>query len=253
MTTASEPIKRLALANPVEPGSLREVAVERADDLLAALRANQVTTHPLPFSHRRWQVTSGARAALIAVVVVLVALALVPIGGASLGSRAVDGISSLWETPPNQPALDRAAEDAGNIAGQAYYTDARVNDEANKVDLYLARAPQLVIDELQAKHPGTYVINNDAAHPLSQLLKLQRSISFQALQSKGIDVVESYPTSDGYLKVGVRGKSDVQAAQSALDSMFGAGIIKVFGGAEPMTFGGSGQVHRRSSRTEHHR
>jgi hypothetical protein len=249
MTIASDPIKLLALANPVEPGSLREVATERVDDLLTALRANHVATHPLRFSRR----SSGARSVLIAVVVVVVALALVPIGGASLGSRAVDGISSLWETPPNQPALDRAAEDAGNIAGKAYYTDARVNDEANKVDLYLARAPQSVIDQLQAKHPGTYVINNDAAHPLSELLKLQHSLSFQALQAKGIDAVESYPTSDGYLKVGVRGNSDVQAAQVALDSMFGAGIIKVFGGAEPMILGGSGQVHRRSSRAEHHR
>src|SRR5690348_9421935 len=119
MTSVSDPIKRLTLANPVEPGSLREVAAERADDLLAALRANQVATHPLRFSLRRRQVTSSARPVLIAVVVVVVALALVPIGGASLGSRAVDGLVSLWDTsPPDQPALDTAATDAEDIAGQ---------------------------------------------------------------------------------------------------------------------------------------
>ncbi|HZT86309.1 MAG TPA: hypothetical protein VE984_12985 [Gaiellaceae bacterium] len=233
MTTVSDPIKLLALANPVEPGSLREVAAERADDLLAALRANQVATHPLRFSRRRWQVGSGARPVLIAVVVVVVALALVPIGGASLGSRAVDGLVSLWDTsPPDQPALDTAAADAGDIAGQ-YLTLASVNDGADKVDLYLANAPQSVIDQLQAKHPGTYVIvQNNAAHPLSELRKVENSLPLRKLQAEGIDIESAAPTPDGYLAVGVHGHN-VQAAQSALDAIYGPGIIKVYGGAQP--------------------
>ena len=251
MTTVSDPIKLLALANPVEPGSLREVAAERTDELLAALRANQAETRR-PRLSRNTRRMPGSIA--VAAGVVVVALALVPIGGASLGARAVDGISSLWGTPANQPALDRAADDAESIAGTSYYTDARVNDDANKVDLYLANAPQSVIDQLQAKHPGTYVIDNDARHPLSELLRVQHSLSFQALQAKGIDAVISYPTSEGYLKVGVRGDNDVQAAQAALDAIYGPGIIKVFGGAEGVNLlPYRGQVHvpKDSSHSKH--
>ena len=161
------------------------------------------------------------------------AMALVPIGGASLGARAVDGISSLWDTsPPDQPALDRAADDAGDIAGQ-YLTLARVNDAADKVDLYLANAPQSVIDQLQAKHPGTYVIvQNHAAHPLSELRKVENSLPLKKLQAEGINVESAGPTPEGYLAVGVQGHN-VQAAQSALDAIYGPGIIKVYGGAQP--------------------
>ena len=39
MTNVSDPIKLLALTNPVPPGSLHTVAAERAAGLLAALRA----------------------------------------------------------------------------------------------------------------------------------------------------------------------------------------------------------------------
>jgi hypothetical protein len=160
------------------------------------------------------------------------ALALVPVGGASLGARAVHSLTNLWGTPANQPALDRAADDAASIAS-GYYTDARVNDGANKVDVYLTDPPQSVIDQLQAKHPGIYAIHTGSAHTLSELLKVEHSLNLVSLQSQGIEVVSAYPSSDGYLKVGVRNESDVQAAQSALDSMFGPGIIKVYGGAEP--------------------
>jgi len=181
--------------------------------------------------------TIGLRPLLVAAVVVVAALALVPIGGASLGSRAVDGIGSLWASPPNQPALDRAAEDAENIAGKAYYTEARVDDGANQVDVYMARAPRSVIDQLRTKHPGIYVIHNDAANTWRQMLRVQRSLDFLALQAKGIDIESSAPTSNGYLEVAIRGHH-VRSAQTVLDSRYGAGIIKVVGGAEPLNFGG---------------
>lgn len=229
MTTASDPIKFLALANPVPPGSLREVAAQRADDLLAALRANQAPTSHLPPAAKARRMT--VRIA-VAAVVLIAALALVPIGGASLGSRAVDGVVSLWDTsPPDQPALDAAANDAEAIGG-SYYTEARVDDAADRVVLYLANAPQSVLDQLQAKHPGTYVIHNDSAHPLSELRRIQNSLPLRELQSKGIDVVSAGATPEGYLAVGISGQ-DVQAAQATLDSMYGAGIIKVYGGAKP--------------------
>ena len=174
----------------------------------------------------------GARPVLVALIVIVVTLVLVPIGNVSLGARAVHGIGSLWRTPANQPALDRAAGDAQSIAS-GYYSDARVDDAADKVDLYLTHAPRSVLDRLRAAHPGTYVIHNDAAHTLHELLEVEHSLSFTTLRSQGIDIVVAYPTSDGYLKVGIRGHRHVQAAQAALDSIYGPGIIKVFGGAEP--------------------
>src|SRR5438270_13734936 len=78
--------------------------------------------------------------------------------------------------PANQPALGRAAEEAQAIAGSAYYTDAVVDAATNTVYLYLADAPQSIIDQLNALHPGIYEINNAAAHPRRQLLRIQRQL-----------------------------------------------------------------------------
>jgi|SRR5579884_1499864 len=171
------------------------------------------------------------RPLLVVPVVAIAALVLVPIGGASLGSRAVSGISSLWSTPTDQPALDAAASDAQVVAGSAYYTNAHVNDAENTVDLYLANAPASVTRKLEALHPGTYVIHNNAAHPLSELLRLERSLPGQV---DGIDIISVHPTSDGFLEVGVKNESDVGAVQSALDSLDGAGIVRVYGGVRPL-------------------
>jgi hypothetical protein len=46
MTNVSDPIELLSLANPVPAGSLRAVAAEQADGLLAALRAGQAELCP---------------------------------------------------------------------------------------------------------------------------------------------------------------------------------------------------------------
>jgi hypothetical protein len=74
MTTASDPIKILARANPVEPGSLRKVAAERADGLLSALRANQVAAPSLRSSHPPRRMIGAAAVAIAAAVVVVAAL-----------------------------------------------------------------------------------------------------------------------------------------------------------------------------------
>jgi hypothetical protein len=211
---------------------LRDLPPGRLDQRAAHLRSEIAGKH-----QARLRV---ARPVLVAVIAAFVALALVPIGGASLGQRAVDGVTSLWAPPANgiepanQPALDAAADDAQAVAGAAYYTAASVNDSANTVDVYLAGAPQSIIDQLQAKHPGTYVIHNDAAHPLSQLRRIQHALPLGPLQtaSGSVDLVDDYPTSDGYLKVGVEGNGDVQAAQKALDALYGPGIVEVYGGAQ---------------------
>jgi hypothetical protein len=174
------------------------------------------------------------RLALVVVAIALVTLTVVPIGGASLGARAVHGIDSLLAPPPNQQALDRAADDARSIVGGAYYTAYVVDAAANRVHLYLAHAPQSIIDELNAAHPGTYDIHNDAAHPLSELLRVQRQLVIDIrTASVTLRIDAASPTRDGHLKVGIEGH-DVQDAQSALDAKFGTGIFEVFGGIAPM-------------------
>jgi hypothetical protein len=209
-----------------------ELAMRRQHLLSEVTREPEKTGLSLPTLAFRRSRLASVRPILVAAVVVVAALALVPIGGASLGSRAVNSVVSLWDTsPPDQPELDAAANDAEAIAG-SYYTEARVDDAADKVDLYLASAPQSVIDQLQAKHPGIYVIHNDSAHPLSELRRIQNSLPLKELQSKGIDVVSAGATPQGYLSIGITGH-DVQAAQATFDSMYGAGIIKVYGGAQP--------------------
>jgi hypothetical protein len=162
---------------------------------------------------------------VLAVLVMAVgALAVVPIGGASLGSRAINGISSLWGTPMNQPNLDAAANQARQLAAK-YYTGSIVRDAANKVDVYLVNAPQSVIDRLRALHPDIYLIHNHAPNSLAKLRAMQKALDPAALKADGIDVVQYGPTPQGYLRVGV--SSDVATAQAKLDQMYGTGVIQV--------------------------
>ena len=67
-------------------------------------------------------------------------------------------------TPANQPALDKAAQDARRIAGDQYYAGAVIDDRENFVELYLSRAPRSILRQLRAKHPGLYrVVDNRAS------------------------------------------------------------------------------------------
>lgn len=159
---------------------------------------------------------------------------------AKTGRRVSRQAASVDTTPANQPVLDAAADDAKSVAGDSYYTDAVIDDAANEVEVYLANAPQSIIDQLQTLHPDLYVIHNDAARPLSELLKLEASLPPASLQAQGIDVAEIYPTPDGHLKVGVSSTvaSQVAAAQSALDKVAGVGVTQVYGGAPPATMTG---------------
>ncbi len=129
-------------------------------------------------------------------------------------------------TPANQEALDHAADDARRIAGAAHvYTGARIDDAANHVVLYLAHAPQDVIDQLNAAHPGTYVIHNDAPRTAHALRVLQEAFDFKVLEPQGIQVVSVGPSVDGYLEVGVTSK--VAEAQEKLDAIYGPNVVKV--------------------------
>jgi hypothetical protein len=124
----------------------------------------------------------------------------------------------------NQLALVADASDAQSAAG-SYYTNAALNGASSTVDLYLARAPQSLIDRLNALHPGVYVIHNDAANPRSALLHLENSIDIAALRSQGVAISSLVPTSDGYLQVGVT--SDVAAATAKLNSLYDPSLFRV--------------------------
>jgi hypothetical protein len=60
-----------------------------------------------------------ARAALVLAAVVIVgALAVVPIGGASVASRAIDGISALWSSASHPPADPESAQNLGEAVSR---------------------------------------------------------------------------------------------------------------------------------------
>jgi hypothetical protein len=162
----------------------------------------------------------NAKLALVAVVVAAAAVALVPVGGASIGARAVAGIESLWTT---QNVLDGAADDARSIAG-SYFTGDAVHPDANTVDIYLKAAPQSVIDQLNAQHPGIYVIHNDAPNTSATLRKLTATFDPKPLEAHGIQVDEWGPTPDGYFQVGVT--ADVATAQAILDKIYGPNVVR---------------------------
>jgi hypothetical protein len=135
-------------------------------------------------------------------------------------------------TPANQPALDAAAAYAQQVAGDAHrFAGVAVDDDANKVIVYLVRAPQSILDELRARHPGIYAIHNDAPHTLSDITALQKSIDWSAWKARRIEIVSTGPTETGFLRVGVT--KHVPQAQAAFDAKYGRGIIRVVK-AEPV-------------------
>jgi hypothetical protein len=138
-------------------------------------------------------------------------------------------------TPANQPALDAAADDARAIAGDSYYASAVVDDEANTVTLYLAHAPQGVVDRLNAAHPGIYVIRNTAAFSEAKALALEDAISgrIPAWAAAGVRIGYLRPMLDGHLQVGVR--SDVAGAASRLGAQYGP-AVRVVADTEPAHF-----------------
>ena len=168
---------------------------------------------------------------------VLLALALVvPVGviGYGLTTSAAGG------TAANRPTLDDVANQAKRIAG-AYYTGLTVGP-TNTVTVYLAHAPQAVLDRLNTAHPGAYVIHNNAPRPWSAVMKVMRALWVDPLKGK---ITLIAPTQDGYLRVGVR--SDVATAQAQLDARYGPGIIRVSEFRGPFPIGVAGRTGRRVS------
>jgi hypothetical protein len=146
----------------------------------------------------------------------------VQVGGpASAVIRCACG-ASVWAV---QEVLDRAAEDARNAAGESHYTGCRICSESEEVELWLCEAPAQLLEHLEALHPGTYVIHNDAPRPRHVLDELRDSFDWQAWNAERVVVVSVGPSEDGYLEVGVL--DDVEGTQKKLDTIYGQNVVRV--------------------------
>jgi hypothetical protein len=135
--------------------------------------------------------------------------------------------------PVNQGGLDMAAGAAERIAGAAHvFGGVRIDDAADRVVLELKHAPPSVIDQLNASHPGTYVIHNNVTRTLADVMKVERSLDFTALKAKGIDIVSAGPNGAGKLIVGVT--KDIPKAQAYFDATYGQGFVRVVHGEPAM-------------------
>lgn len=132
-------------------------------------------------------------------------------------------------TPSDRPFLDAAAEDARRIAGDAYYTGCIVHHPGpGRVTLYLANAPETVLEELESLHPGTYAILNDAPRSENAVLEIVGTLTPAKLRDLlGVEVNSFGPTADGYVQVGIRGPF-VAFAQATFDAIYGCGVVRVF-------------------------
>ena len=126
-----------------------------------------------------------------------------------------------------QTVLDAAADDARTEVEDPYYTGCRLRQELERLELWLCNAPPEVLEELEAMHPGVYLLHNDAPRSEKAVFELGDALGagLPTLRSEGVHVVSWGPTQDGYLHVGVMG--DVPAAQARLDEMFGTGVARV--------------------------
>ena len=124
-----------------------------------------------------------------------------------------------------ESVLSPAAGDARRVAGEAHYTGCRLRQELEAVELWMCDAPSQVLQELEASHPGIYLIHNDAPRPEAVLFDLMDALPVDRLKAEGIRVVRVGATHDGYLRVSVMG--DVPTAQARLDAMFGSDVARV--------------------------
>jgi hypothetical protein len=126
-------------------------------------------------------------------------------------------------------SIDAAADDVRRIAGGAYYTGCIVHHPGPaRMTLYLAHAPQAILEVLEALHPGVYVILNDAPRSSSAVLELMDTLEIEELHAHGIEVVQVGPAPDGYVQVGILKPAFVALAQATLDARYGCGMFRVF-------------------------
>ena len=124
----------------------------------------------------------------------------------------------------NQPHVSAASDDARPIAGE-YYTGLWNHHDLGTCEVWLAGAPQSIVDRLHAMHPGIYVIHNDAPRSLREIEEIRDRVHTAAWQDPEISYHGNGPTHDGYLHVSV--DADAAGAQAKLDEMFAPGLIRV--------------------------
>jgi hypothetical protein len=129
----------------------------------------------------------------------------------------------------NRPYVSAAADDVRPVAGE-YYTGLVNHHHLGTCEVYLANAPESVLDRLNAMHPEVYVIHNDAPRSLKEIEEFIERIDMAALRDAGISIHQIGPTQHGYVRVAV--ERDAPVAQATLDEMFGSGVIRVV--EEPM-------------------
>jgi hypothetical protein len=129
----------------------------------------------------------------------------------------------------NKPHVSAAADDVQPVAGE-YFTGLVNHHHLATCEVYLANAPESVIDRLRAMNPGVYVIHNDAPRSLNEMEKIIRRIDMPALRDAGISIHQIGPTQHGYLRVAV--ETDAHGAQAKFDEMFGPDVIRIV--EEPM-------------------
>jgi len=128
-----------------------------------------------------------------------------------------------------KPHVSAATDDVQPVAGE-YFTGRVNHHHLGTCEVYLANAPESVIDRLCAMHPGVYVIHNDAPRSLNEMEKMIRRIDMPALRDAGISIHQIGPTQHGYLRVAV--ETDAHGAQAKFDEMCGPDVIRVV--EEPM-------------------
>lgn len=124
----------------------------------------------------------------------------------------------------NEPRISAAADDAQPVAGQ-YYTGLRNHHDLGTCEVWLADAPESILERLHAMHPGVYVIHNDAPRSLTEIEEIVERIDMAALRDAGIAIHQKGPTPDGYVRVAV--ERDAPGAQAELDDIFGPDVIRV--------------------------
>jgi hypothetical protein len=129
----------------------------------------------------------------------------------------------------NQPHVSAAADDVRSVAGE-YYTGLVNHHHLCACEVYLANAPQSVVDRLRAMHPGVYVIHNDAPRSLNEMEEIIGRIDMPALRDGGMSIHGIGPTQHGYVHVAV--ERDGPGAQTTFDEMFGPDVVRVV--EEPM-------------------
>jgi hypothetical protein len=120
----------------------------------------------------------------------------------------------------NRPHVSAAADDVRPVAGE-YYTGLVNHHHLGTCEVYLANAPESVIDQLRGIHPGVYVLHNDAPRSLNEMEEIIERIDMPALREA---------TQHGYVHVAV--ETDAPAAQAKFDKMFGPDVVRVV--EEPM-------------------